>query len=150
MCAKRMSGMEKVRRSEDVPKSLIRSSDYLEAAETILQCRRNDLSSTIRHDLPKHLKTLAADEARIIKKYSVHDMAELMSIDPWLNIDEDTLELANVLDGQREMLGMHRHRRKTSSVDLPDRAIQEAWAVRILEDAERAAADSDGTSTTWM
>jgi hypothetical protein len=143
-----MSGVEKVRKSEDIPKSLIRSADYLEAAETILQCRRNDLSSTTRPDLPKHLKTLAADEARIIEHYSVHDMAELMAIDPWLQIDEDTHELATVLDGQRNSLNMHRHRRKTSSVDIPDRAVQEAWAVRILDDAERAAADSDGTSTT--
>jgi len=147
ICANRLSGLERVRNSEDVPKTLIRSSDHHKAAELTLQYRKNDLSSIIQPDLPQQLKTFAAEETCIIHDHSIRDTLELLDIDGWLSIEEPSLVFTTLLDAQSGLMRMHCHRRKNSILNLPDRAVQEAWAVRILEDAERRMDDSDGSST---
>ncbi|KAF2823813.1 hypothetical protein CC86DRAFT_372018 [Ophiobolus disseminans] len=147
ICANRMSSLSKITDSNDIPKTLITAKDHLKGAAITLQYRQVDLNSIIDRDLPKKLQALATDEAKITNQYSVRDMLELLDIDTWLQVDEQTLNFTTLLDAQRELLQMHCQRRKTSVITLPDRAVQVAWAVRILEDAEHAAEnDNDSES----
>jgi hypothetical protein len=148
VCASRWSAYSTITDSNDVPISLVRSKDVLRGAEMTIQCRQVDLVTAINPHLPKLLEGLAHEEKKITDMYSVKDTPELLDLDMWLHVDEETLEFTTLLDSQRELIRMHRDRRKTKAFKLSDRAIQQAWATRILEDAERNyQEDSDGSST---
>ncbi|KAH7074822.1 hypothetical protein BKA63DRAFT_322199 [Paraphoma chrysanthemicola] len=149
ICASRLSVHSKIERSDDVPDSLVKPKDVLKAASITLRCLQTPVKSVIDPDLPKKLEGLAEDEAKIVQQYSVRHILELLDIDNWLQVEEDSLAFNNLLDAQRELMLMHRNRRKSQLLNIPDAAIQQAWAVRILEDAERAVeADADGSSAS--
>ncbi|KAL5121602.1 hypothetical protein ACEQ8H_000288 [Pleosporales sp. CAS-2024a] len=130
--------------SDDVPDSLITAKDMLRSAEVTLQYHQVELSTAINPQLPKVLQGLAHDERHIIHTYSVKQAPDLLDLDNWLKVDEHTLEFTTMLDVQREMLQIHRRRRKIKSSAIADHAVQQAWATRILEDAEhKYAADKE-------
>ncbi|KAH7087788.1 hypothetical protein FB567DRAFT_353965 [Paraphoma chrysanthemicola] len=149
ICASRLSVHSKIAKSDDVPDSLVKPKDVLKAASITLRCLQTPVKSVVDPDLLKKLEGLAEEEAKIVQQYSVRHNLELLDIDNWLQVDEDSLAFNNLLDAQRELLLMHRNRRKSQLLKIPDAAIQQAWAVRILEDAERAVeADADGSSAS--
>lgn len=149
VCASRMSVHSKIDNSDDIPNSLVSLKDTLKGAEITLHCLQAPLQSIIDPNLPEKLKNLADDEARILQQYSIGHILELLDIDLWLQVDERSLAFTNLLDAQRERMLMHRNRRKSTLIKVPDAAIQQAWATRILEDAERAVeADGDASSTS--
>lgn len=149
VCANRMSTLSRFSGNSDhVPQSLVRPRDELKGASIILQHRQVDLRSAIDPGLPKKLKGLAEEEAKILEQYCINNTLELLDLDHWSQINEQTLDITTILDAQREMMHMHRHRRKSTLMHIPDEAVQQAWATRILEDAERAVeAEGDGSST---
>lgn len=147
VCATRMSAISKIRNSDDVPNSLLTSKDLLKGAAITLEYKQASLKTAINPDLPNLLRSLGEDEAKIIDQYSVKDSLDLLDLDNWLLVDEQTRGFTTILDAQRETMQMHRHRRKSSLLQLPEQAVQQAWATRIMEDAERAVeADGDAAS----
>jgi hypothetical protein len=148
ICANRMGVHSTIRNSADIPKTLIKPKDQLKGAEITMQYRQVALSTVINPELPKKLKSHADEEAKIFDQYAIKDTLELLDLDTWLQIDEPTLSFTTILDAQRELLHMHRNRRKSKDLKISDRAIQQAWATRILEDAERAVEIDCDTSST--
>ncbi|KAH7386703.1 hypothetical protein DE146DRAFT_179357 [Phaeosphaeria sp. MPI-PUGE-AT-0046c] len=147
VCATRMSKISKISNSDDIPRSLLTSKDLLKGALIMLEYKQAPLKTIMNPNLPKMLKDLEDDEAKIIEQYSINDTLELLDLDNWLLVDEQARTLTTLLDAQRETLQMHRHRRKSSLLHLPEEAVQQAWATRILEDAQRAVeADGDNVS----
>jgi hypothetical protein len=139
ICANRMSVYSSVPSdSSDVPRTLLSTKDVLKAAEITLGYHQLPLSLTINPALPKVTEGLARDEKAITLKFTVQDSRQLMDVDEWLHIDPDTLEFHTILDAQRDRTRMLRHRRKSNSLEVSEQAVQQAWATRILEDAERA------------
>jgi hypothetical protein len=149
VCANRMSTLSRFSGNSDhIPQSLVRPRDELKGAIITLQHRQVDLRSAIDPDLPKKLSDLAEEEAKILEQYSITNMFELLDFDLWSQINEQTFEITTILDAQREMMHMHRHRRKSTLIHISDRAVQQAWATRILEDAEcMVEAEGDSSST---
>ncbi|KAF2026632.1 hypothetical protein EK21DRAFT_115580 [Setomelanomma holmii] len=148
VCASRLSVHSRIENSDDIPKSLVRAKDTLTSAEITLHCLQAPLKSMINPSLLIKLKDLAEDESMILQQYSVKDDKELKDIDVWLQVDEQTFEFTNVLDAQRGFHLMNRNRRKNKLLKLPDTAIQQAWATRILEDAEREVEASGDASSS--
>jgi hypothetical protein len=149
ICATRMSAFSKFSaNSDDIPMSLIRPRDELKGAQVTLHHRQVQLKSSIDPDFPKKLRDLAEEESKILEQYSINNKYELSDIEVWLQVDEPTLNFTTILDAQREHLRMHRHRRKSTLLKVSDRAIQQAWATRILEDAEQAVEAQGDTSST--
>lgn len=147
VCATRLSAISKIRNSDDIPCSLLGSKDLLKGASITLEYKQVPLKTAINPNLPKMLKGLEEDEAKIIEQYSIKHTLELLDLDNWLLVDEQSRTFTTLLDAQRETMQMHRNRRKSSLLRLPEQAIQQAWATRILEDAERAVeADPDNAS----
>jgi hypothetical protein len=138
ICANRMSVYYTVKNSDDIPKKLLRRKDLLKGAETILEQRQANLQTTINPDLPKLLRDIAEEEAKILQQYSVKDIFGLVDADMWLRVDYQPLTFTTLLDVQRELIRMHHNRRKDRVLELPDHAVHQAWATRILEDAEHA------------
>jgi hypothetical protein len=118
----------------------------LRGAEITLRYRQVNLAKTIDPDLPRTLNALFEEEKRIIDLYSVKNASELLDLDMWLRVEDQNRTFTTILDVQREMLRMHHNRRKSKHLSLPDQAVQQAWATRILEDAERAVAADDRSS----
>jgi hypothetical protein len=146
LCASRMSAHTTIGDSNDIPDNLLKPRDILKAAELTVHHRQVKLKSAIDAGLPGKLRTLAAEEAQIIRQLSVKDLPGLIDIDSWLQVDEKTLEFSTILDAQRERMHMHQTRRKSKDLKVSDAAVQLAWATCILEDAERVVANDDDHS----
>lgn len=148
ICADRWSAYSSITDSNDIPKCLVRSKDVLRAAEMTLEYRQVDLKTAIEPQLPELLEHLANQESEILRAHAVKDIFELLDLDMWLQIDEETLVFTTLLDAQRDLIRMHRDRRRSNFIKVTDSAIQQAWATRILEDAEHMdEADGDNSST---
>jgi hypothetical protein len=148
VCASRLSTQSTITSSDYIPNSLLKPRDILKGAELTLQYRQVKLQTAIESRLPQILRNLAVEEAQIIRQHSVKDLFELLDLDMWLQVDLQTLAFTTLLDAQRELIHMHRNRRKSKLLKLPDEAIRQAWATRILEDAEHVVeATGDGDST---
>lgn len=124
--------------SNDIPTSLLSPKDFLHAAQLTLEYHQLPLSTAINASLPALLAALVTAEKAILEKYKITDALQLLDVDEWLHIDEATLEFYTIFDAQRELTRMHGHRRKEKSIEVEERAVQLAWATRILEDVERA------------
>lgn len=153
ICANRLSVRSKITDSDDIPRSLISHKDRLKGATITLQYRQIATKSVIDPAFLTKLAALAVDEIKIVDQYSIRDMSEFLDVDTWLQVDEATLQFTTMLDAQRELLHMHRNRRKSSLMNLPERAIHLAWALCMLEDAERGVdidwdTDSDNSDET--
>jgi hypothetical protein len=146
ICASRMSAHTTINNSNDIPNNLLKPKDVLKAAELTVHHRRIKLKTAIDAGLPGKLRTLAAEEAQIIRQLSIKDIPDLIDIDSWLQVDEKTLELSTILDAQRERMHMHQTRRKSKDLKVSNAAVELAWATRILEDAEHIVANDDGDS----
>ncbi|KAF1915519.1 hypothetical protein BDU57DRAFT_539858 [Ampelomyces quisqualis] len=146
ICANRMSVHSKISNSDHVPNALLKPRDLLRGAEITLRYRQVNLAKTIDPDLPKTLNNLANEEKKILELYSVKNGFELLDLDMWLRVDTQNLNFTTILDVQREMLHMHRNRRKSKLLSLSDQAVQQAWATRILEDAKHTVDADDGAS----
>jgi hypothetical protein len=139
ICGNRMSVHSTVPSdSEDVPKTLLSAKDVLKAAEITLEYHQLPLFTSVNPALPKVLEGLARDEKAITSKFTVKDSLQLLDVDAWLCIDQDPFDFYTILDAQRDRTRMLHHRRKSKSLELSEQAVQQAWATRILEDAERA------------
>jgi hypothetical protein len=147
ICAARMSAHTTISNSNDIPDSLLKPKDLLKAAQIIVKHRQVKLKSVIDPGLPGRLCTLAAEETQITRQHSIKDIPELLDTDEWLHIDETTFESTTIYDSQRDAMRMHQKRRKSKDLKMSDAAIHLAWAVRILEDAERVVANDDTSST---
>jgi hypothetical protein len=147
ICAARMSAHTTISNSNDIPDSLLKPKDLLKAAQIIVKHRQVKLKSVIDPGLPGRLRTLAAEETQITRQHSIKDIPELLDTDEWLQVDENTFESTTIYDSQRDAMRMHQKRRKSKDLKMSDAAIHLAWAVRILEDAERVVANDDTSST---
>jgi hypothetical protein len=146
VCASRMSIYSTIS-SDHIPNNLLRSKDLLKGAQLTLQYRQVNLQLAIDPGLPRILRTLAAEEAQMIRQYSIKDTFELLDLDMWLQVDTQPHTFTTLLDAQRELVHVHRNRRKSKILKLSDQAIQQAWATRILEDAEHVA-ETDGDDSS--
>jgi hypothetical protein len=147
ICAARMSAHTTISNSNDIPDSLLKPKDLLKAAQIIVKHRQVKLKSVIDPGLPGRLRTLAAEETQITRQHSIKDTPELLDTDEWLRVDETAFESTTIYDSQRDAMRMHQKRRKSKDLKISDAAIYLAWAVRILEDAERVVANDDTSST---
>jgi hypothetical protein len=139
VCARRMS----IRDSGAIPQTLIRARDVLRGAQIVTAFRQVDVGRVVDAHLPRKLQAYADEEARIYAQYTLHDLKD---IDAWLSVDEDGA-LSTVLDARRELVGMHRNRRKSRDLRVAEKGLLLAWAVRVLEDVERAVElEDDGES----
>ncbi|KAF2999261.1 hypothetical protein E8E13_003225 [Curvularia kusanoi] len=135
-----------------VPNSLIKPSDVEEAAQMILYGCKVELKDMIVTDLPLKLRRWAMDEAKLRSQLIVKDEADLRLQNDWMNSEAlgtipETLDaksynppptdlVLSILDEQREALRIFRLERD-AALRMKDPARDSAWAVRILEDAER-------------
>jgi hypothetical protein len=148
VCASRLSIHTTINSSDYIPNSLVRPKDILKGAELTLHYRQVNLQTAIEAGLPRILRGLAVEEAQIIRQNSVKNIFELIDLDMWLQVDVNTLAFRTLLEAQRELIHIHRNRRKSKLLKLSDEAIRQAWATRILEDAEHVVeANRDGDST---
>jgi hypothetical protein len=147
VCANRMSVHYTVKNSDDIPRVLLKRKDLLNGAEIALERRQANLQSMINPELPKLLNDMAEEEAKIIEKYSVKNILELLDLDMWLRVNDEPLSFTTLLDVQREMIQNRRNRQKGRLIELPEEAIHQAWATKFLEDAERTLeAEGDDSS----
>ena len=145
--------------------NLIRPKDVLQAAQLALDGRKMKLKPVIVEDLPARLWNCALEEVALRRQLRIRDATDLLEQNDWMNNDElmsipeiehkdDYIPPAihhavSILDEQREALRMFRAERKSAELELPEKALEAAWAVRILEDAERLmASDTDGFSSS--
>ena len=149
-----------------VPATMIKPRDVMEAAQLVLHSRSVKLEEAIVKDLPERLQYRAVDETVLRRQLSIGDELDISEQNDWMNnetlmpipevLDFDEhkdyvpppVHLAvSILDEQREALRVFRKQRESGSLELSDMALEAAWAVRILEDAERlVASEADGSN----
>lgn len=137
LCANRLA-LDRLSHSEYdvIHPSMVKPKDELLAAELTLESRQLDLSKHLDPDLPAKVDRFADDEATCVRYYSIKTAEELEDIDTWLQFNESTGELTNVLEAQRDLFRMNRDRRKTKDIGLSEQAVQLAWAAKIVSDTE--------------
>ncbi|KZM27411.1 uncharacterized protein EKO05_0002860 [Ascochyta rabiei] len=128
-----------------VPVNMIISRDRKAAADVTLHCRLLKLKKAIVKDLPEKLQSHAMREAALQRQLSIKDEAELYEQNNWMNDEifatipknlgskhyKAPAHLAvSILDEQREVIRMLRKQRRTD-LELPDIAIEAAWAAQI-------------------
>lgn len=148
--------------NEFVPSTMIRPRDVAEAAQVTLRQRKMKLKTAIAKDLPQRLRKHAIEEAALRSRLCIKYGAEIAQQNRWMNdeifatipesLDSPDYKVpihmaVSILDEQREALRMFREQRKDGDLELTDQALECAWAVRILEDAERLMEwEADGSS----
>ncbi|KAF9694890.1 hypothetical protein EKO04_006888 [Ascochyta lentis] len=151
--------------SEDdvFPAGMIKPRDMMQAAEASLHCRKVKLKKIIVKDLPDILQSHAKHEAALRRQLCIKNEVELSEQNDWMNDESFGMIPENlnskdykppahlavsILDEQREAIRMFRTQRNSSELELEEVAIEAAWAVRIMEDAERLmASETDGSSS---
>jgi hypothetical protein len=144
--------------------SMIKPRDVLQATQIALHGRRLKLKTAIVKDLPDRLRTCALEEAVLRRPLRIQDTMELSEQNDWMNNDDlmpvpeisdkydyipPAIEQAvSILDEQREALRMFRTERKSAELELPEKALEAAWAVRIMEDAEHLVASKADESSS--
>ncbi|KAH8733164.1 hypothetical protein GQ44DRAFT_721377 [Phaeosphaeriaceae sp. PMI808] len=146
VCASRLSSKSRMVDSEDVPVSLVTAKDRVKAAAFILENRQLDLPSTIDMKLVQKLRTLACEEANIIRQYPIDNIFEFAEPDLRPSVDGNTRDAFTIAKERCELLRMH-CRRKNELLKVSDLAVQQAWATRLLEEAEEAEAAADDSSS---
>ncbi|KAG9195835.1 hypothetical protein G6011_00956 [Alternaria panax] len=120
--------------------SMVRPQDTLLAAQLTLHSYRlpGPLANYIDPLLPAKIEAFAEEEAVGAKQYSLHSLGEIQDVDNWLRYDETTGTLTTILEAQRDLLRMNRERRKGREVEVKEECVKMAWAVKVLEDKEKA------------
>lgn len=146
-----------------VPATMIRSKDLVSAAHVVLHHRRTKLKTVVAKDIPGKLRAFAAEEAALRHRLCIKNETDLFEQYEWMNHEtfskyadnlgtedyEVPVHLAvTMLDEQREALRAFRTQHKDNDLQLTKVALESAWAVRILEDAERLKAFEDDESSS--
>ncbi|KAH6622330.1 hypothetical protein C7974DRAFT_457382 [Boeremia exigua] len=150
-----------------LPPTMIKRKDVLDAATTVLHDRSVMLKTALIEDLPAKLRCRAAEEVALRRELCIKDELELSEQNDWMNnetlmpvpkvhdSDKQTDYVSppihlvvSILDEQREAIRMFRKQRGSSDLELGGIALEAAWALRVLEDAEDlVAAEGDGLSS---
>jgi hypothetical protein len=138
LCASRLALRRSSTGQHDViHPSMVKPKDELRACEVVLESYDLDLSLHIDPTLPEKIDQSADDEAACLRHYRITSAEKLAQVDSWLLVDEQTSEVTNVLEAQRELLRVQSERRRSrDSTLLTEQAVQCAWATKILCDAE--------------
>lgn len=151
-----------------IPATMIKPKDMLQAAETIVDSRRIKLKDFIIKDLPDRLQSRALAETGLRSRYCINNETDLNEQNEWMNhifvtsvpqvLDADgnkeyepqpTPLAVSILDEQRAALRISRKQRESSDLETSPTALEAAWAVKILEDAERLAkTEGDDSSSS--
>lgn len=151
--------------SDFVPAAMIKPDDTLQAALAIMDSHCLKLKEFIIKDLPDRLQSHATTETELLSCLRIEDEADLEQQNEWMNhvtvvatsisdVDEhvdhvpEPASLAvSILDEQRAVL---RNLRKQceSLLAVRTEALAAAWAMTILDDAERRARVVDDDSSS--
>ncbi|KAJ4988676.1 hypothetical protein SVAN01_05809 [Stagonosporopsis vannaccii] len=139
--------------SDFLPNTMIKPKDLLEATRMALDARKVKLKEAIIKDLPDRLQRHGAEKTALLGRLCITDESELCEQHDWMNNEAlmpvpevhdkhdykppSTRLAVSVLDEQREALRMLRKQLESSYLGLSKMAVEAAWAVQILEDAER-------------
>lgn len=155
--------------SDFIPATMIKPEDTLQAALEMMDSHCLKLKDFIVEDLPYRLQSCATAEAELRKHFCINFESELKEQNEWMNhvatttifydsdVDEhtdhepQTTALAvSILDEQREVFHHLREQRESENLFLESEALEAAWAVKMLDDAERRTQtesdDSDSSS----
>ncbi|KAF1933638.1 uncharacterized protein M421DRAFT_415981, partial [Didymella exigua CBS 183.55] len=141
-----------------IPATMIKPKDTLQAALVTMDSHRVKLKDFIVKDLPDRLQGRALSEAEVISRFCINDETELEEQNEWMNhltvttssqvLDTDEhvehrpqsiATAISILDEQRAILQHHRKQRQSEHLAIKPEAVKAAWAVKILDDAERCA-----------
>ncbi|KAJ4366926.1 hypothetical protein N0V83_007456 [Neocucurbitaria cava] len=137
LCASRLSASSTISVNDHIHPSMVKLRDRLHAAEIIVRSRQVNLQKHLNTTLPDKMEKFAEEEATTIKKWSLKNIEALEDIDEWYLVqEENNWQIMTILEEQRGLLHMNRHRRKSRELKVSHEAVLLAWAVKILEDME--------------
>lgn len=148
LCASRLSASSTISVNDHIHPSMVKLRDRLHAAEIIVRSRQVNLQKHLNTTLPEKMEKFAEEEATTIKKWSLKNIEALEDIDEWYLVQEkNNWQIMTILEEQRGLLHMNRHRRKSRELKVSHEAVLLAWAVKILDDMEHMIEHQGDTSS---